>query len=292
MFFRYTKWPCMRKDTGEEIRKPGKRNPDSYHNRHTEAIRKATSGRLGTVGEGKDDLKYNGWSTKAPSPFWDLLWMRQSFFLCFGICLLHLELLGNVKRHLRYMCVKNDISAELNQRIKRYSLFPSKSSFTTRFDFTKKNKKGVASLTGGEMESLLQVLEVCLKGLIQKEEFKCWTLHINIVYLLHDTKEWSNELLQQLTNNTVLWKEQMVQLYANTTEKRKNTKKTGKERNKKGKAKKQARRVVMDGEERKLLSFEFPNFETCEHWADVIKFLGLPMFMDMKLWEEWHLVAK
>lgn len=137
MFFRYTKWPCMRKDTGEEIRKPGKRNPDSYHDRHTEAIRKATSGRLGTVGEGKDDLKYNGWSTKAPSPFWDLLWMRQSFFLCFGICLLHLELLGNVKRHLRYMCVKNDISAELNQRIKRYSLFPSKSSFATLFSFAK-----------------------------------------------------------------------------------------------------------------------------------------------------------
>ena len=59
--------------------------------------------------------------------------------------------------------------------------------------------QGIASLTGGEMESLLQVLEVCLKGLIQKEEFKCWTLHIDIVYLLCDTKEWSNELLQQLT---------------------------------------------------------------------------------------------
>ena len=96
------------------------------------------------------------------------------------------------QHHLWYMCVKNDISAELNQWIKRYGLFPGKSSFVTCFDFMKKNKKvplcasasllvpmlttcmdtigqGVASLTGGDMESLLQVLEVCLRGLLQQD---------------------------------------------------------------------------------------------------------------------------
>jgi hypothetical protein len=99
MFFPFTTWPCTREDTGEVIRKPGLRNPDRFHDRHNDAIRKARSGEQVTVGEGKEELMYYGWSTKAPSPFWKLLWMRRSFFLCFGICLLHLELLGNIKVH-------------------------------------------------------------------------------------------------------------------------------------------------------------------------------------------------
>jgi hypothetical protein len=40
------------------------------------------------------------------------------------------------------------------------------------------------------------------------------------------------------------------------------------------------------------LSFSFPNFETCKHCVDVIKFIGLPMFHDMMLWEQQHLAAK
>jgi len=42
----------------------------------------------------------------------------------------------------------------------------------------------------------------------------------------------------------------------------------------------------------KPLSFVYPNFETCEHWANTIKFIGPPMFQDMMLWEERHLAAK
>jgi len=46
-----------------------------------------------------------------------------------------------MQRHLRYMCLKNDISDDLNRQIKRYGLYPGKTSFPTCFDFTKKNKK-------------------------------------------------------------------------------------------------------------------------------------------------------
>jgi len=70
-------------------------------------------------------------------------------------------------------------------------------------------QQGVASLTGGEMESLLQVLEVCLRGLLKQDELKCWTLHINIMCLLRDSEEWTDEVLQQLTDDTLLWKAQM-----------------------------------------------------------------------------------
>ncbi|ELR15783.1 uncharacterized protein ACA1_078340 [Acanthamoeba castellanii str. Neff] len=40
------------------------------------------------------------------------------------------------------------------------------------------------------------------------------------------------------------------------------------------------------------VSFRFPNFETCEHWAELIQFLSPPEFQDTKLWEQQHLVAK
>ena len=75
MFFPHTKWPCTQEDTGDVIRKPGSRNPDHFHNCHMDAIWKANSGEQGMVHEGKDELMYYGWSTKVPSPFWELLWM-------------------------------------------------------------------------------------------------------------------------------------------------------------------------------------------------------------------------
>lgn len=40
------------------------------------------------------------------------------------------------------------------------------------------------------------------------------------------------------------------------------------------------------------VSFVFPNFKTCKHWAELIWFLGPPEFQDTKPWEQQHLVAK
>ncbi len=44
-------------------------------------------------------------------------------------------------------------------------------------------------------------------------------------------------------------------------------------------------RVENESETAKV-SFGFPNFETCEHWAELIWFLGPPEFQDTKLWEQ------
>jgi hypothetical protein len=99
MLFPFTSWPCKQHGSNQTIPKPGKQNPNSWHVRHKEAIMKSRSQVVGVVGKGRDTLKYRGWSTKATSPFCELLWMRCSFFLCFRICTLHLKLLGNVKVH-------------------------------------------------------------------------------------------------------------------------------------------------------------------------------------------------
>jgi hypothetical protein len=96
--------------------------------------------------------------------------------------------------------------------------------------------QGVTSLTGGEMESLLQVLKVCLRGLLQQDELKCWTTHINIMRLLRDSEEWTDEVLQRLTDDTLAWKAQMFNLYGRTMEKKKKKKKD----KGKGKVRKQA----------------------------------------------------
>ena len=36
------------------------------------------------------------------SPFWQLKWVREHFYQCFGICILHLEYLGLVKVHVSF----------------------------------------------------------------------------------------------------------------------------------------------------------------------------------------------
>jgi hypothetical protein len=66
--------------------------------------------------------------------------------------------------------------------------------------------------------SLLQVLEVCLQGLLKEDELRCLMLHINIMHLLHNTEEWANEVLHRLMDSTLLWK---AHLYGIMTEKKK-----------------------------------------------------------------------
>lgn len=52
----------------------------------------------------KDTLKANGWG-KHLSPIWELEWVRINFYKCFGICSLHLVLLGIGKVHLFYFAL-------------------------------------------------------------------------------------------------------------------------------------------------------------------------------------------
>jgi hypothetical protein len=36
----------------------------------------------------------------------------------------------------------------------------------------------------------------------------------------------------------------------------------------------------------------YPNFEVCEHWIELIDFLGPPWLQNTRLWEQGHSAAK
>ena len=110
--------------------------------------------------------------------------------------------------------------------------------------------QSIVALTGGELESLMQVIEVCLMGLILDEEQECWELHINIIRLLQG-QHFTDWMLVMLTLKIHWWKVEMVRLFGNVAERRREQRDNG---------------VTADGEgEMAKVSFRFPNFETCEH---------------------------
>ncbi len=75
------------------------------------------------------------------------------------------------------------------------------------------------ALTSGELESLMQVIEVCLMGLILDEEQECWEVHINIIHTLQG-QHFADSTLMMLTSKIQWWKGEMVRLYRDVTEKR------------------------------------------------------------------------
>jgi hypothetical protein len=100
MLFPETEWPVN--VGGVTVNQPQHRGDFwSVYSQHVAAIRDVASGEHGVVGAARRTIKYNGWSARS-SPFWELLWMRASFYSCFGICLLHLEHLGLLKVRLHF----------------------------------------------------------------------------------------------------------------------------------------------------------------------------------------------
>jgi len=81
------------------------------------------------------------------------------------------------------------------------------------------NLKSIASLTSGKLESLAQVIKVCLMGLILNEEQKCWELHIDIICLLQGN-HFTDATLALLTLKIHCWKAAMIKQYGGVTEKR------------------------------------------------------------------------
>jgi hypothetical protein len=126
-------------------------------------------------------------------------------------------------------------------------------------------------------------------GLIPDEEMACWEEHIDIIRLLQGDR-FTNSTLTTLTSKVLRWKAEMVRLYGNVTEKMSTSGRRGDGAITSGTS--DTSGAITDGEGEVKLSFSFPNFETCEHWAELIRFLGPPEFQDTKLWEQRHLAAK
>jgi hypothetical protein len=75
MLFKSMEWPHTIFKTGATIPRLGKWNPKGWHDLHQEALKKVDTGQCSERGQAAKTIKYNRWSTKATSPFWDLLWM-------------------------------------------------------------------------------------------------------------------------------------------------------------------------------------------------------------------------
>lgn len=165
------------------------------------------------------------------------------------------------------------------------------------------------------MDSFIQVAELVLMPLVSNPvERECWRLHVDIVYLLQQ-RCFSQADLATLETKINKWRTMMVDLYGEVEDRRRTggSRKKGKKAKKKKKAKKRKKRTKdnradreedtddaddtddsdeNDADDKKCLSFKFPNFEVAGHWPRLIRFLGPPWFQDTRLWEHRHLAAK
>jgi hypothetical protein len=151
-------------------------------------------------------------------------------------------------------------------------------------------KLAVMGLTGGEMDSLLQITKLLFKEKLSNPlERECWRTHVNIVHLLQQESFNANDLTT-LERATKRWKYLMVKLYGNVIEQPQatNVRQTKKAQSTSNAASTRAAATMSE----KLLSFKFPNFEVVQHWPEIIRFLGPPWVQDTSLWEQQHLAAK
>jgi hypothetical protein len=154
----------------------------------------------------------------------------------------------------------------------------------------------VAGLTGGEMDSFLQITELLFKECMSNpREHECWCIHINIVHLLQQESFTANDL-NNLKRLTKRWKYLMVKLYSGIAKRQQATNSNRTQPKKKSCTTKPTTNsneamMTMTMSE-KLLSFKFPNFNKLQHWSELIHFLGPLWVQDMRLWEQRHLAAK
>jgi hypothetical protein len=149
----------------------------------------------------------------------------------------------------------------------------------------------VVGLTGGEMDSFLQVAELLFREQVSDpQECKCWRIHVNIVCLLQQDSFSANDL-DKLEKLTKRWKHLMVKLYGGVAEQQCATSSKKKWSKKCSQMAEMVASDMMTSRE-KPLSFSFPNFKVTQHWPELIRFLSPPWVQDTPLWEQWHLMAK
>jgi hypothetical protein len=111
-----------------------------------------------------ETLKNNGLLPKM-SPLWNLQGFSENFFLRFALCDLHVALLGNFKKHLKYTIAKYSAKAikGINETVKVFSKFPTMLRLSKVF--VNKQSKGTniqIYMVGEEMTTWLQVAIPCL----------------------------------------------------------------------------------------------------------------------------------
>jgi len=119
------------------------------------------------------------------------------------------------------------------------------------------------------METVLQIIEVCLVDMVPTEDLSCWREHVAMNALLCRSS-WSETDLFELEQRISAWKAEFHRLHKDVLDIF--------QRNK--------QQVI------KPLLFEFPNFGSIEHWVEQIPYIGPPWLQSTKLWEHRHLDCK
>jgi hypothetical protein len=140
------------------------------------------------------------------------------------------------------------------------------------------------------MVSVLQVLEICLLGLVGEEELECWRLHIDIINFL-ERQSFTREERQHLTDMVTRWKEQMYQIYRVLIRQAQQEDSRHRKRRKATTSRKRGAPAGRTSEDEPL-SLEMPNFEVISHWEQQIEFLGPPWLQSTALWERKHQECK
>ncbi|ELR18686.1 uncharacterized protein ACA1_394520 [Acanthamoeba castellanii str. Neff] len=172
-----------------EVEWPIKRRGNywSVYDAHVATLKDSNEGVCGKVGPANEKIKVHGWGQQ---------------------------------RHLQYTSTVHGLEEELNKVFKAFPPFPGKQSFANQTQIIQRNPNGkvVVGLTGGEMDSFLQVAELLFKERVSNpQERECWQIHINIVHLLQQESFNANNL-KKLKKLTKRWKHLMVKFYGGVAE--------------------------------------------------------------------------
>jgi hypothetical protein len=138
------------------------------------------------------------------------------------------------------------------------------------------------------MDSLLQILEVLLMGLVGDDDFAAWQDHINILELLRADSH-TEEDMRQLQQLIPAWKSKIFALFNSVSETTQHSTRQASDRSNRNQVINSSRRARQP---RPLNLLNVPNFETLSHVPEQIAFLGPMWFQDTLLFEQRHLLAK
>eukprot|EP01116_Phalansterium_solitarium_P020584 TRINITY_DN611_c0_g1_i10.p1 TRINITY_DN611_c0_g1~~TRINITY_DN611_c0_g1_i10.p1 ORF type:complete len:532 (-),score=43.58 TRINITY_DN611_c0_g1_i10:608-2203(-) len=250
-------------DNGVVVNSPRRRNPEEDR-RAYEEYATARLLREGQIGKAEAALRDRG--LKMMTCLWRLRFFAMFFYLHFGICLLHLHLEGSWKRCVLYLAFKYGRAfwTELNQRIASYPTYRNLLKFKYGIFVEKTSKKtgdkrlSLDHLTGDQMDSITQILEVCLVGLVPQADLAVISHYFDYDRLCR-LREFPPAVLDhELPQARTRWKEAFVGAFRG-----------------------------VDG-----CSLSYPNFDTEDHVEEAIRQTGPLWIQNTAEDESRHRVAK
>eukprot|EP01114_Cavostelium_apophysatum_P014993 TRINITY_DN4003_c0_g1_i6.p1 TRINITY_DN4003_c0_g1~~TRINITY_DN4003_c0_g1_i6.p1 ORF type:complete len:723 (+),score=108.66 TRINITY_DN4003_c0_g1_i6:3-2171(+) len=158
------------------------------------------------------------------TPLWELEAFSMNLYKRFGICHLHVAWEGNWLRHLLYLAIKYGevFWKKVNQNLRELEGYHGIRRFLNGIYVAKKNSRqghpvAVTYLAGAEIQSLLQVIYVCLLGTgISDEDLLGVKLHLDSDRLIWEAKEFQKDDLSAKSLGIIQWQISFLRSFSNT----------------------------------------------------------------------------